>query len=48
MGKRLNTHVHVDGVAYGPDDEVPADVAKKITADGVWQEDAKSSAKSEK
>lgn len=32
MGRRLNTFVHVDGVPYGPDDEVPAAVARRIGA----------------
>lgn len=30
MSRRLIGYVHVDGVAYGPDDEVPAKVAKRI------------------
>ncbi len=37
-GKKLNTYVHVDGVQYGPDDDVPADVAKKIENPDVWGE----------
>lgn len=37
MGRKLNTYVHVDGVAYGPDDDVPAEVAERITAPGVWE-----------
>lgn len=40
MARRLNTYVHVDGVAYGPDDKVPAAVAKKILAPDVWTDDA--------
>lgn len=32
MGRRLNTYVHVGGEWYGPDSEVPADVAKRIGA----------------
>ncbi len=28
--RRLNAYVHVDGVAYGPDDTVPAEVAARI------------------
>ncbi len=35
--KKLNTYVHVDGVQYGPDDTVPADVAKKIENPDVWE-----------
>ena len=34
-GRRLIAYVHVDGVAYGPDSKVPADVAKKI-GDHAW------------
>lgn len=40
MGRRLSTFVHVDGVAYGPDDDVPDEVAEKITAPDVWAEAA--------
>jgi hypothetical protein len=35
MTRRLIAYVHVDGVAYGPDSKVPADVAKKI-GDHAW------------
>lgn len=38
-GRRLVTYVHVEGVAYGPDDEVPAEVAERITAPGVWSDE---------
>lgn len=38
-GRKLATFVHVDGVAYGPDDEVPAEVAERITAPGVWADE---------
>jgi hypothetical protein len=38
-GRKLSTYVHVDGVAYGPDDEVPAEVAERITAPGVWADE---------
>ena len=41
-GKKLATYVHVDGVAYGPDDDVPADVVKKITNEDVWAQPEKS------
>lgn len=41
--KKLATYVHVDGVEYGPDSEVPAEVAKKITNDDVWAKPAKAS-----
>ncbi len=33
---KLNTHVSVDGTWYGPDDDVPAGVAKQITNPNVW------------
>lgn len=40
-GKRLATYVHVDGAVYGPDDEVPAEVAEQITNPKAWaSEDA--------
>lgn len=32
MVRRLNTFVHVDGVPYGPEDDVPAKVARRIGA----------------
>lgn len=32
MTRRLRTFVHVDGVAYGPDSDVPASVAARIGA----------------
>ena len=35
---KLNTFVHVDGKQYGPDDDVPADVAKQITNPDVWDD----------
>lgn len=38
-GRKLSTFVHIDGVAYGPDDEVPAEVAERITALGVWADE---------
>ncbi|MFF3190553.1 hypothetical protein [Streptomyces misionensis] len=38
-GRRLRAYVHVGGAAYGPDDEVPADVAKRI-GDHAWTETA--------
>ena len=37
MAARLNTHV--DGVVYGPDSEVPDDVAARITNPDVWDGD---------
>lgn len=45
-GRKLTTYVHVDGQAYGPGDEVPADVAKRITNDKVWAEEPKQAPKS--
>jgi hypothetical protein len=32
----LNTYVHVEGVAYGPGDDIPDDVAAKILNPDVW------------
>ncbi|MEV6836773.1 hypothetical protein AB0N17_20075 [Streptomyces sp. NPDC051133] len=37
MARRLRAYVHVDGVPYGPDSEVPADVAKRI-GDHAWSD----------
>lgn len=40
--KRLATYVAVNGEWYGPDDDVPAEVAKQITNPKAWEsEDAK-------
>ena len=36
--RRLIGYVHVDGIAYGPDDDVPAKVAKRI-GDHAWVDD---------
>ncbi|WP_328721737.1 hypothetical protein OHT52_21100 [Streptomyces sp. NBC_00247] len=36
--RRLNTFVHVDGVAYGPGSDVPPEVAEKIGAH-AWESD---------
>ncbi|MEU3289899.1 hypothetical protein [Streptomyces longwoodensis] len=36
--RRLIGYVHVDGDRYGPDDEVPAAVAKRI-GDHAWADD---------
>lgn len=35
MSRRLIAYVHVDGVAYGPNDTVPPKVAKRI-GDHAW------------
>ncbi|MFF9690233.1 hypothetical protein [Streptomyces sp. NPDC014623] len=35
-GRRLNTFVHVGGVAYGPGTDVPPEVAEKIGAH-AWE-----------
>lgn len=35
-GKRLASFVHVGGKVYGPNDDVPADVAKQITNEKAW------------
>lgn len=37
-GRKLATYVHVDGQVFGPDDNVPADVAEKITNPKAWAE----------
>ncbi|MGW2708070.1 hypothetical protein ACWC4J_03605 [Streptomyces sp. NPDC001356] len=39
MARRLRTFVHVDGNAYGPDSEVPPEVAEQI-GDHAWEDDA--------
>lgn len=39
MARRLNTFVHVDGQAYGPDNPVPDEVADRITNPDVWDQD---------
>lgn len=36
MGKQLNITVHVDGVRYDPGQDIPPEVAKKITNPDVW------------
>lgn len=43
MSRKLATYVHIDGEVYGPDDKVPADVAKRITNPKAWA-DGKGSA----
>lgn len=37
-GRRLVGFVHVDGQVYGPDSDVPAEVAKQITNPNAWGE----------
>lgn len=37
MSKQLTSFVHVDGVAYGPGDKLPADVAKQIVNPKAWE-----------
>ena len=36
-GARLARSVHVAGASYGPDDEVPADIAARITNPKAWE-----------
>lgn len=36
MGRRLTTHVHLDGNVWGPGVDIPADVADRITNPDVW------------
>lgn len=43
--RKLAVYVHVDGKQYGPDDTVPAEVAKKIDNPDVWAEEPKKSDK---
>ncbi|WP_327162105.1 hypothetical protein [Streptomyces zaomyceticus] len=38
MSRRLIAYVHVDGQAYGPGDDVPAEVAERIGAH-AWADD---------
>ena len=47
-GRKLAGYVHVDGVAYGPDDTVPTDVAKQITNEAAWEPAPRASDKSDK
>ncbi|MER7167038.1 hypothetical protein ABT336_13350 [Micromonospora sp. NPDC000207] len=37
--RRLATYVHVGGRRYGPDDDIPDEVAEKITNPNVWAVD---------
>lgn len=39
MARRLRTNVHVGGRWYGPNDEVPEDVAARI-GDHAWADDS--------
>jgi hypothetical protein len=39
MGKKLARYVNVDGATYGPDDDVPADIAEQITNPKAWEAD---------
>ena len=43
--KKLATVVYVDGVAYGPDNEPPADVAEQITNPKAWGEEPEAESK---
>lgn len=36
MPKKLASYVHVDGKPYGPDDDIPPEVADRITTPGAW------------
>lgn len=48
MADKLAGFVHVNGQVYGPDDEVPAEVAKQITNPKAWATSpAKGDAKAE-
>lgn len=37
--RKLTTYVHIDGVMYGPDDEISDEVAVRITNPNVWAGD---------
>jgi hypothetical protein len=37
MSRRLVTYVHLDGQVYGPADEVPDEVAERITNPDAWE-----------
>ncbi|MFI9600330.1 hypothetical protein ACIHCX_10695 [Streptomyces sp. NPDC052043] len=39
MARRLKTFVHVGGNPYGPDDEVPPEVAEQI-GEHAWEDDS--------
>jgi hypothetical protein len=47
MAHRLNTRVYVDGSWYGPDVDVPAEVADLITNPDVWAEGGPTEPKAE-
>jgi hypothetical protein len=36
-GRKLRTYVHVDGQVYGPDSDVPTEVAKRIENPKAWE-----------
>jgi len=40
MGRRLAAYTSVDGVWYGPDSDVPDDVASRITNPKAWADAA--------
>lgn len=46
-GRKLVTYVHVNGQVYGPDSDVPADVAERITNPKAWGEQEADKASSE-
>lgn len=37
-GRKLASHVHIDGQVYGPGSDVPAEVAERITNPKAWLE----------
>lgn len=39
MARKLNATVYIDGKVYRPGDDVPADMAKRITNAGAWTEE---------
>jgi hypothetical protein len=42
MSRHLASYVSVNGTTYGPDDDVPKDVADQITNPKAWGEDPES------
>jgi hypothetical protein len=36
--RKLRTYVHVDGTAYGPGDDLPDEVAERITNPKAWDD----------
>lgn len=41
-GRKLATYVYINGASYGPDDEVPEEVAAQITNPKAWVDEPES------